>query len=101
MPWELFERLDRILKGSRPSDLIYWTRFFLGISAGISCAILRVDVVGTVIGLFFYLLSYLLFRYVLKIGLDGVGKFKSYTMGLLPYLLAWITFWTLFHTYLM
>ena len=100
MPLELPDKISRILRDSGSSDRIYWSRFFLGIVAGVTCVALRVEVIGVVIGLVFYLLSYLLVHYVLKINPEEVGKVKFYTTGLLEFLLAWITFWTLLNTYI-
>ncbi|MDQ1280086.1 MAG: hypothetical protein QG670_1348 [Thermoproteota archaeon] len=100
MPLRLLDRINRILRESESSNLIYWSRFFLGIIAGFICAVLRVEVIGLLIGLGFYLSSFLLFNYVLKINLEEVGKLKFYTTGLLEFLLAWITIWTLLNTYL-
>jgi len=100
LPSGLLEKFNRTLNHS-PSDLIYWTRLCLAIIAAFLCAIFKLDVIGLAIGLFFYLLSYPLVRYILKIGPDKVdSESKLYTVGLVPYFLVWITLWVLLYTYL-
>lgn len=100
LPLGLLDKINGLLRDSGSSDLIYWSRFFLGIVAGVTCAVLRVEVIGLLVGLVFYLLSYFLDHFVLKINSEEMGKFKFYTTGLLEFLLAWITFWTLLNTYM-
>jgi len=89
------------LLNNSPRDFIYWTRLILAIIAGFLCAILRLDTAGLVIGMAFYLISYTMFRYIIKIDLDKVdGEAKLYTIGFGTYLAMWITVWALLHTYL-
>ena len=84
-----------------PKDFIYWIRLFLAILAGFLCSVLKLNIEGLVLGIVFYLTSYMLFRYFLKIDLIKVGgENKFYTIGLGSYLAMWITIWILSYTYL-
>ena len=96
----LMKKINGLLYES-PRDFIYWTRLALAIIAAFVCSILRLEMEGLVVSLIFYLLSYILFRYILNINSEKVGgESKLYTTGLGTYLATWITVWVLFYTYL-
>ncbi len=94
---------DRIngLLNRNPTDFIYWVRVLLAIVVALICAILRLDAIGVFIGTVSYLISYALFRYIIKIDPDKVdGEAKLYTIGFGSYFAIWITVWALLSVFL-
>jgi len=82
-----------------PSGPLYWTRFGLGVTAGIVCGILRLGIEGMAVGASLYLASFLilLLMYHVPLGAKGQGR-TYYTMGLGSYVAVWFTAWILLNT---
>jgi len=84
-----------------PSDTIYWVRLFLGVSLGMVCGVLGLDVEGAVVGISLYLISILTFSLMYGIPLKNISKYRElYTMGLGAYLAIWFTVWILVNTFM-
>ena len=83
-----------------PSNQVYWTRFALGVVAGLVCGIVRLGVEGMAIGAAFYAASFLIALTAFHVPLDPEGqKRQYYTVGLGTYLAVWFTVWVLLNTF--
>lgn len=84
----------------KPSGIIYWGRVGLAIVVAVLCTVLNLtDLLGISFGVFFYLISYLIIRYVLRIGPEDVGSETGlYSIGVGAYFIVWITAWTILYT---
>jgi hypothetical protein len=80
-----------------PSGQVYWTRFGLGIAAGLMCGILRLGVEGLVVGASLYFTSFLVLLLAYHIRVGGQGR-AYYIIGLGTYLAVWLTTWILLNT---
>jgi len=86
----------------KPTSLVYWLRFLLAVTAGVSSSALRIsatqpvwggtaEYVGIGIGVCFYALSILIVRYVFKFGeVELKGKHKDITLGGGTFIVVWI-----------
>lgn len=85
----------------KPLGKIYWTRFLVAIVAAITCAGFgQTGLSGIALGVSFYIISYILVRYVLNIEPEEVGGTRTlYSKGIGTYLFTWITLWTIIHTF--
>lgn len=81
-------------------ERIYWFRFFLGVAAALVCIAFNLtDLLGMGFGLLLYLSSYLIVRYVFKIGAERVGsESKLYSIGAGIYFITWNALWIFFYT---
>ena len=66
--------------------------------AGLVCGILNVvGVLGLAIGIGFFILTYLLFRYGIKSFSESIKDTKKFYMtGIFSYFLIWYVIWVLF-----
>ena len=86
----------------KPTSMVYWLRFLLAVTAGISSSALRISstqpvwggtaqYVGIGIGVCFYVVSILIVRYVFKFGeVELKGKHKDVTLGGGTFIVVWI-----------
>lgn len=88
----------------KPLSVIYWSRFGLGIIAGIICGVLGLVwnlgfLNGLSIGIVFYILTnYVLRRrYITKV---EKGASKVFSMGIGTYFLMWVITWVLLYSIL-
>jgi len=94
----------KTLKGEKsekafPSSPAYWSRFWLGIAAGLICGALRLGVEGFAVGAALYAASFLILLLVYHLPLGAGGHRRThYTMGLGTYLAIWLTTWILLNT---
>lgn len=81
-------------------ERIYWFRFCLGIAAAFVCIAFNLtELWGIGFGLLLYLSSYLILRYVFKIGPERVGsESKLYSIGAGIYFITWNALWILLYT---
>jgi thiamine transporter ThiT len=87
----------------KPTTVIYWTRAFLGVVAGLLSTLLSaVGGISFLNGLSIALLVYIVTYYVYKsLFLTKVEKpSKIYTTGIGAYFLTWIVAWAIFYTLL-
>lgn len=84
----------------RPSSVVYWFRFVLGMLAGVACFVLRLrgmDGFSTMI--FLYIISYLIVKHGLKYGEKELkGKNKIIMVGIGTYIFTWASSWILLYT---
>ncbi|MCC6013226.1 MAG: Rab5-interacting family protein [Candidatus Verstraetearchaeota archaeon] len=76
---------------------IYYIRIIFAIIAGLLCGILNLkEGIGLIVGVSFFLLSYILFRYVIKGIYSRVKDYrKLYTTGIFSYFLIWYVIWVI------
>ncbi|MCJ7609034.1 hypothetical protein MUP00_05130 [Candidatus Bathyarchaeota archaeon] len=89
--------LDR----SFPDGTVYWTRFAVGIAAGLACGLLRLGLVGLIMGPVIY--AALLVEPLLLQGPPIELKNQPrdfYALGLGTYLAVWLTTWILLNSLL-
>ena len=92
------------LKGTQPArypvtSVVYWSRFGLGILAGILCYLLRLrDTTGIIFAVFLYLVSVIVIKN-LRYGEEelSVGR-KRLTLGIGTYIFTWAFIWILLYT---
>jgi len=88
----------------KPLTIIYWTRFTLGIAAGIISALLSGLIGdfnllnGITIALLIYLVTYYVYKPAFLAKVEKASKI--FTTGVGGYFLSWLVMWTLFYTLL-
>jgi len=88
----------------KPTDIIYWTRFLLGIGAALISALLsslRLDfnlLNGISIALLIYIITYYVYKPIFLAKVEKPSKI--FTIGVGAYFLSWLVMWTLFYTLL-
>ena len=87
--------------GSFPSGVVYWTRFAVGIAAGLACGFLHLGLEGLIMGPVVYAAS--LVEPLLLQGppLELKNQPRDfYTLGVGTYLAVWLTTWILLNSIL-
>ena len=84
----------------RPSGIIYWGRVGLAIVSAVLCTVFNLtDILGITFGVYIYLVSYLVFRYVLRMKPEDVGSETGlYSIGVGAYFLVWLMAWIVLYT---
>ena len=92
----------RALMGMDDKDKIYWTRALMGLVAGVLSAVTYIlspgDMRGITIGILFYLVSYYIVKYFLRIKVDEEKKITPRTIflnGVGTYIIVWLLIWIL------
>ncbi|MCW4032089.1 MAG: hypothetical protein NWF08_01700 [Candidatus Bathyarchaeota archaeon] len=83
-----------------PSNIVYWSRFFLGIIAALVCFTFKLKgASGINVLLIFYMISYIVFRNILHYGEEELkGKHKVLTLGVGTCIFIWAALWILLYT---
>jgi hypothetical protein len=76
---------------------IYYIRIIFAIIAGLLCGILNLkEGLGLIVGTSFFILTYILFRYVIRGIYSNVKDYrKLYTTGIFSYFLIWYVIWVI------
>jgi len=85
----------------KPLTIIYWTRFLLGIVAGLICSLLSGSSSfsifnGISIALLVYIITYYVYKNLFMTKVEKPSKILSTGVG--AYFLSWIVMWALFYT---
>ncbi|MDH4221718.1 MAG: hypothetical protein OEV19_03165 [Candidatus Bathyarchaeota archaeon] len=87
-----------------PLSIIYWTRFMLGIAAGLISALLSGLIAdfnllnGITIALLIYIVTYYVYKPAFLAKVEKPSKI--FTTGVGGFFLSWLVMWTLFYTLL-
>jgi hypothetical protein len=84
----------------RPSTIVYWFRFALGVLAAVLLVTLELKgTTGIILMVVLYVISYLVVRHGLRYGESELkGKQKAVTLGVGTYIFTWAAVWILLYT---
>lgn len=84
----------------RPTTVVYWFRFALGIFAGALCYLLRVKGLnGMFLTAIIYIISYVIVRGGFRYGDKELkGRYRRAILGLGTYIFLWALTWILMYT---
>ncbi len=89
----------------KPTTIIYWSRFGLGITTALICYALRLawdtSIYGFFLGIDVFIITYFAFRYLFRGRMGEIGETRRLlTIGIGAFFLSWIMFWGLFYSIL-
>jgi hypothetical protein len=87
----------------KPTTIIYWSRFLLGIATALICYMLRLawetSIYGFFLGIDIFIITYFAFRYLFRERMNEIGETRRLlTIGIGAFFLSWIMFWGLFYS---
>ncbi|MEM2901722.1 MAG: hypothetical protein QXO32_03195 [Candidatus Bathyarchaeia archaeon] len=84
----------------KPSSVVYWFRFILGILAGVVCFTLKMKgVQGFSTMVLVYVISYLIVKHGFRYGEKELkGKYKTVMIGIGTYIFTWAATWILLYS---
>jgi hypothetical protein len=84
----------------KPSSVVYWFRFMLGIIVGVVCFMFRMQgMEGVSTMVLVYILSYLVVKHGFRYGEKELkGKYKTVMVGIGTYIFTWAATWILLYS---